>query len=363
MTSIPRSVIAFLAAPLLIAAPAPQAAAAPPARELLAPRFFPSWQAFDVCHPFVFRDPASGSYWMYYTGTGDDQLSDATSDQWATGLVTSADLRTWTGPDDYLPVLAPHRFLEGELTEAARTSEFDAMAAFAVSVLHDGARYRMWYTGWSGEDRHLGKGLFERVGHRIGLASSPDGRRWTKQRGDAGLGAVLAGGPGADALGVGRPAVLLEDSRYLMWYEGYDGATWRIFSAASSDGVRWLKRGVALGPGVAPALDADGARCPVVVRRGGRLELWYQGWSGGVSRVLRATSSDGLSWTRLPGAVALHPQPGVEKGDEIHVGSVLPAPDGSSLVFFAKQTLGPVGPKFGDVRRRSFRIYSERIAP
>lgn len=337
---------------------------APRPREILAPRFFPSWQAFDVCYPFVFHDAPSGEYRMYYTGTGDDQLSDAAWDRWATGLVTSKDLRQWEGPEDYLPVLAPYAFREGELTDGARRAEFDAMGAFGVSVLHDGSAYRMFYTGWNGDDRHLGGGVFEKVGFRIGLAMSPDGRRWSKQRGTAGHGAVLANGPEAeDTLGAGQPYVLKEGSRYLMWYEGYDGVAWRILSATSADGVAWAKQGVALGPGPAGAWDENGARNPVVVRRGGRLELWYQGWSRGVPRVLRATSSDGRAWTRVPGEVGLRPQSPVAGGESIHVDSVLVRPDGSALVFFARQTLGVVGRKFGSVRRPSFRIYSASMEP
>jgi hypothetical protein len=365
MTSIARSLVAFLPVVALLAPVAlSQGAPSPPAREILAPRFFPSWQGLDVCHPFVLHDDASGEYRMYYTGTGADQLSEATTDQWATGLLTSRDLSKWSGPDDYLPVLSPHAFREGELTEAARRTEFDAMAAFGVSVLRDGPGYRMWYTGWSGEDRHRGGGVFERVGFRIGLATSADGSRWSKQRGEAGLGAVLGTGPGPeDALGVGQPFVIRDGPEYLMWYEGYDGVAWRILKATSRDGIAWVKRGEALGPGPRGALDEDAARNPVVIRRSGRLELWYQGWSGGSSRVLRATSSDGLSWTRVPGEIRLHPQPPVARGEEIHVDSALALPDGSVLVFFAKQTLGLVGPKYGSVRRPSFRIYSEQIRP
>jgi hypothetical protein len=357
MTTSPwaRSLVAFLAAVPLAAG----ADLAGGAREILAPRFFPSWQAFDVCFPFVFQDARSGEYRLYYTGTGDDQLSEATWDRWATGLVTSTDLRLWEGPEDYLPVLAPPALREGELTEGVRRADFDAMAAFGVSVVDDGGSYRMYYTGWAGDDRARGGGVFEKVGFRIGLATSSDGRRWSKQRGAAGSGAVLGTGPDReDALGAGQPFVVKDGAGLRMWYEGYDGVAWRILTATSADGVAWTKQGVALAPGPAGAWDKDGARDPVVVRRRDRLELWYQGWSDGVARVLRATSPDGRTWTRVPGEVRLAPA----AGGAIHVDSVLARPDGSALVFFARQETSDLGRKFGNVRRPGFRIYTATMA-
>lgn len=341
------------------------AAALAPGRaaEIMAPKRFPTWQTWNVAFPFVVLE--KGEYRMYYTGTGADQLGAATSDFWATGLATSRDGQHWREGDEQEPVLAPPRLREGQLVPPPSAGPFDARQAFGAWVARDGAGWTMWYTGWSGERRSLGPGLSERVGFRIGLARSPDGRRFEKVPGPAGAGAVLGPGPSPeDGLGVGQPALLREGPAWLMWYEGYDGRAWRIFRATSGDSRAWHKQGLALGLGEPGSLDERGARNPVVLRRGGGYELWYQGLSArspGI-HVLRATSPDGLAWTRR-GEVPLHLDPPLASGEEVHVDSVVPRPDGSCQVFFARERTESRPTSFGEVPRRGFSIFTEVVAP
>ena len=352
------------AAPVTPAPPSPS----PSARKLLAPTSFPGWQTHNVTSPVVVRDPARGVWRMYYTGSATDQVGAAAWDLWSTGVVTSRDLLAWGYPDDYAPVLVGHRFHEGELVDfSGGERPFDLAFTSVTAVLRDGAQWRAWYTGWSGDERALGAGRVEAVHFRIGQATSPDGLVWTKRPGAGELGSALGlGAAGAiDELAAGHAAVVKAGATYHLWYEAYDGRTWRIAHARSADGVSWRKDGVAVEPGAEGALDGLGARYPVVRPTAGGYELWYEGQSAGRPsfHVLRARSADGLTWAKDPGEIALHPDPPVKDDEHIHVGSLLARPDGSLLVVFAKETANARAATWGTLVDRSTAIYSETIRP
>ena len=347
-------------------------AAAPPQRpratKLLSPTFFPGWQARGVFHPFVLYDARKARYTMYYSGKGTVQISDAVSDTWATGVVTSKNGRDWDFPDDYEPVLLPRRFVEGDIVDREQASAvFDSLFAFGACVVKDGAGFRMWYTGWNGDTSAPdAEGRSRRVHFRIGLASSRDGLSWTKQVGGTGGGAVLSLGAAGqpDAESAAHPHVLAEAGKYRMWYECDDGQLRRICAAKSGDGLAWTKQGIVLEPGGAGSPDERGVGNPVVIRRKGRYELWYEGTSREApsSRVLRATSPDGTVWTKA-GEVALHPQPPVSGDEAVHVDSILVKADGACQVFFAKEITTTRNLAYGNVASKSFHIYSETVSP
>jgi hypothetical protein len=153
-------------------------------------------------------------------------------------------------------------------------------------------------------------------------------------------------------------------STYHVWYEAYDGSAWRIAHAESTDGLFWTKGGIALEGGGEDALDGLGARHPVVRTTAGGYELWYQGRSRSVPafHVLVARSADGRAWTKV-GEVALHPDPPLAGDERIQAGSVLARPDGSRLVFFAKETTDPRAATWGTLKDRTTAIYSETVRP
>jgi len=366
----PAAILAGLV--VLVLALAVASAADPPlpgkAAMVLAPRFFPGWQARDVCHPFVVVE-APGRYRMYYSGSGAEQCNESVWDQRMTGCVTSADAIDWRFPDTYEPVLAPTRWREGELLEPeALAARFDSVEAIGACVIRDGGGWKCWYAGWSGGTEHLGGGLTRKVGFRIGLATSPDGLAWTKAAGAAGAGAVLGlGGPGEpDAKGASGPHVIVRGGTCLMWYEGFDGDRWTLLHATSPDGLSWTRRGPVLGPAAPGGLDELGRRNPLVLERKGRRELWYQGRSRSspAFHVLRAVSPDGLVWTAAPGEVVLHPDPPVSGDEEVLAGSAIVLEGGAVRVFFARQvTTTRTAASGGAINERSFHIYSEVVDP
>jgi hypothetical protein len=358
----PLAVIAALAAPGIADPPPPGKAV-----KILSPRFFPGWQARDVCHPFLVLE-APGRYRMYYSGSGAERHNESVWDQWVTGLVTSSDTLAWKFPENYEQVLFARKLAEGELLDPeVLASRFDSVYAIGACVIRDGAAWKAWYTGWNGRTEHDAGGLTKRVEFRIGFAESRDGLTWVKAAGPAGAGSVLGPGDpgGPDARGAAHPHVLKEGEAYRMWYEGFDGTVWRLLHADSRDGLDWTKRGLALGPGGSGSPDERGLRNPLVLLRKGRYELWYQGRSRSPERfrVLRALSADGIAWMKAAGEVALHPDPPLEGDEEVLADSALILPDGSVQVFFARQVTTMKALTYGAVMDRNFHIYTEVVNP
>ncbi len=370
MTGAMRSMVTIQRiAPLVVMAAAALADPPPPGKavRILSPRFFPGWQARDVSHPFVVLE-APGRYRMYYSGSAAEEHNESVWDQWVTGQVTSTDTLAWRFPDDYQQRLFARRLEEGEaLDPEDLASRFDSVHAVGACIIRDGPVWKAWYTGWNGRSEHIGGGLTRKVEFRIGHATSTDGLTWVKAAGSAGAGAVLGlGEPGRpDSRGAAHPHVLEEGGAYRMWYEGYDGDTWKLLHADSPDGRAWTKRGLALGPGGTGGPDERGLRNPLVLKRKERYELWYQGRSRSpaIFHILRAVGTDGRTWTKAGGEVTLHPDPPISGDEEVLVDSALVLPGGAVQVFFARQLTTSRTLAFGTVTDRNFHIYTEVVDP
>ena len=90
-------------------------------------------------------------------------------------------------------------------------------------------------------------------------------------------------------------SVLKEGGTYRMWF------SWRpkksIALVESSDGVRWGKPVIVLGPNDKTDWENDLNR-PVVLKQGGAYRMWYTGQARGRSWIGYATSRDGKTWQR-----------------------------------------------------------------
>lgn len=145
----------------------------------------------------------------------------------------------------------------------------------------DGGNYAMLYTG---DDR----------GHsRIGLAISPDGRRWFRLADNP----VVGGGAGGWAGDANCPGWLrASDGTYHCFFAaGYSAGD--LLHATSPDGFVWTLAGVAL-PRTAGGITTTAANSSVVVGADGVWRMLVEFFdSTGFWRTWLATSPDGYSWT------------------------------------------------------------------
>jgi uncharacterized repeat protein (TIGR01451 family) len=224
-----------------------------------------SWDELGVSHPSVIK--VGSTYMMWYAG--DDGTNPT-----RIGLATSPNGIDWTR-ELTNPILSP-------------TSAWEEMGVSRPSVLLDGSVYKMWYTGVNNAGTI-----------RIGYATSPDGINWQKYGGNAVLGEGAA--DSWDDEDVSSPTVIKVGNTYHMWYGGYDGSTYRIGHAISSNGIKWDKdpSNPVLDVGDVGDWDWLSAYSPEITKLGGDFRLWYSGetlpqaWQTG-----HAESSDGANWTR-----------------------------------------------------------------
>ncbi len=241
--------------------------------------------------PWLVRE--DGVYRMWFTAG--NRIGDSV---WEAAITeaSSADGILWNDPKDLntdiVPVLRPG------------TPGLDEAGTETISVVKgpDGV-YRMYYTG----DRLAAPSAV----HVIGLATSSDGKVWTKHPTPV-LEATLPWEQSFDAGGfmvggVLEPSVLVEGDTWRLWYTafGHEGdavAYARIGYAESADGVTWTKHPepVFLGQGVDFDL-AGVSHTHVIKDPTDGYHLFYVGI--GLDEDLRlghAWSADGLAWEPNP---------------------------------------------------------------
>ncbi len=126
-----------------------------------------------------------------------------------------------------------------------------------------------------------------------------------------------------------------DDQTYKMWYSGMDvsGGSWRIYYATSADGLVWAKKDNTL---LAPSnTTGTNGRIPLgtdnknsnsnttigdgvhafisqsVLKDGTLYKMWYSGYDGKNWRIYYATSTDGLSWTKVDNTIPAPADTGV----------------------------------------------------
>lgn len=154
---------------------------------------------------------------------------------------------------------------------------YDSRYAIAPCVIKDNSTYKMWYSGNDGTNGH------------VMYASSPDGIAWAK------YGMVMNHDMSYDLAGASDPCVLKVGGVYRMWYTAYDGTTYRIAYATSTDGIAWTKHGVVINAGWAGELHTA---LPMVMLEDGIYKMWYGNYVSGYNTNY-ATSADGVNWTTL----------------------------------------------------------------
>jgi putative cell wall-binding protein len=261
-----------------------------------------SWNANNVYWASVVREPTSTpAYRIYYTGNGG-------SGDWARNAIGYG---TWSGTGggtDLGRILdrsnPPVRFDTNQVAGAAVIRTSDATSPWT-----------MLYGGRAASD----------LVWRIGYATSPDGRSWTKRDGtaDAVRKSVLPLGAGGsfDASGTSAPSVAALDASatgYAMWYEGTSASGVSAIGLATATAgalQSWSRYGQVLAPS-GGGFDAFGVSHPSVVTSGTDWRMYYAGFDGGRWRIGVATSTaDARTWTRgiLP-VVSLDSTGGLDTG-------------------------------------------------
>jgi len=167
------------------------------------------WEKVAVMSPHVIFDQASDSYRLWYSG-GDQYEPDAI------GYATSPDGITWT-KDPTNPIFGA--------SSAGAWDGYKVTAADVEPYGVGGSGFVMFYIGFSD------------VNHaQIGVAFSPDGiGSWTRASGNP---IIRPGNPLSwDASAVYKPAVIHEDGRWLLWYNGRHGTVEQIGRAVHESDV------------------------------------------------------------------------------------------------------------------------------
>lgn len=129
-------------------------------------------------------------------------------------------------------------------------------------------------------------------------ATSIDGRSWTKY----GSNPVMSPSVGWENDEVAPTSIIWDGSQFILYFHGGGNTGPRaIGRATSSDGISWTKYGSnpILEKGAATTWDDDFIADSKVLRFGASdWRMWYRGDDGSNGRIGYATSSDGLSWSK-----------------------------------------------------------------
>jgi hypothetical protein len=168
---------------------------------------------------------------------------------------------------------------------------WESTCIYTHCVINDSGTYKMWYGGST-------KPYIE---EKIGYATSPDGKSWTKYAGNP---VMSLGVPGSwDSTRIGSMSVLKDGSTYKMWYYGTNGAIGRIGYATSTDGIIWTRcaGNPVLDLGASNTWDSREVGPNCVIKENDVYKIWYGGSDGSHSRVGLAESTDGIIWNRYAG--------------------------------------------------------------
>jgi len=217
-----------------------------------------------------------------------------------------------------------------------------AHAAADPSIIRDGDIWRMYYTDGQNDGITIRPIIAEAI--------STDGIHWTPIGGNGTTGIVLTG-DGAESANLETAGVFRVGSTYVLLYSGYpdtgapaSGFPAALYAAVSTDGVNFTT--VSPDPVLAPTpgwFDNDAVYSPSVLQVNGGYVMIYCGHNyedafgiggvGGVS-LLAATSTDGLSWTKVAQPV-LRADPAIAwMSDGVAEASMIIGPDGNYYLFF-----------------------------
>ena len=232
---------------------------------------------------FPFMLPVTTEYrLLYFAGWGrraDGKIPNTT------GVAISNDAgATWRYADEH-PMIPLDR-------------PYDAEGTGSVWVLHEGGRFRLYYTSIG---KYMPKPDGVETGHgdvipRIGIAyaESDDGIHWEKPLDDL---VVAPRGFGVTPYEyiTSKPCIIKVDDGYIMWVNTY-GTAYRVHRLFSKDGLSWewaerVGPDGELGFGNAGAFDDKQRSYPTIVNEDGELRCWFTGNAFGTTGMGYAVGS------------------------------------------------------------------------
>ena len=202
--------------------------------------------------------------------------------QSATAADVPRELTKWLGPQKW------QRDVDGPIVSLGEAGQFDDTHIFAPAVAFENDRFSLWYCGSRGS-------VAERV-FQLGLATSSDGRRFTKHKEP-----VFEFGDGRHSiltptlLRSPNGATLRENRRLRMWFSStwFSGKSGRhtLHESTSDDGIHWSKS--------SPAL-LENVYAPTIIKTGRTYQMWYTDVAAEPWIMRHASSTDGRKWRVTP---------------------------------------------------------------
>lgn len=210
------------------------------------------------------------------------------------------------------------------------------------TVLRDGALWRMFYTD----------GIQDAGGTQLVIAQavSTDGLTWTQVGGNMTDGIVVSG-PGGDMANLEAACIFKAGDTYVLLFSAYadsagplSGFPAALYAAVSNDGLNYAVVGG--GPVLAPTsgwYDNEAIYSPTVVAHDGGYLMLYCGHAyvdatavgGDIGvRLLAATSTDGITWTKHDAPLLGADAALTWMSDGVAEPSMVQGPDGKWYLFF-----------------------------
>jgi predicted GH43/DUF377 family glycosyl hydrolase len=101
--------------------------------------------------------------------------------------------------------------------------------------------------------------------------------------------------------------VFFDGAIYRMWYTGYNGSNLCIGYATSSDGITWTKLNDPVLDGGSPGSWDEAVLDVSVTYDGTTYHMWYRGDDGSTTRIGYATSLDGVIWVKYDDPSTVNP--------------------------------------------------------
>lgn len=215
-----------------------------------------SYDTFGVLEPKILFE--NGIYKMWYAGLTYNSRA-------CVLYAESVDGINWTKYPN--PVLTPS------------VNMWDSNSTLPGAIINDGNQYKMYYVGWTNYLNHW----------NIGLATSPDGKNWTKYPNP-----VILGTSGWEYQVI-PSAVFKINGTYRLYYMGRNAPYYKLGYATSSDGIQWNQND---NPIMEPNLLWEGTaiKHPSILIENNKYIMVYGNSSN--SAFGMAVSSDGLNWQK-----------------------------------------------------------------